>query len=65
MEGSEKTFLLPPNRPQAVHANQTRQLEDDHNDDNGGNDDTADNDDNHDNGAFFIILCNSSHWRAP
>ena len=47
MEGSEKTFLLPPNRPQTVHANQTRQLEDDDNDDNDGNDnDDSDNDDN-------------------
>ena len=49
MEGSEKTFLLPPNGPQAVHANQTRQLEDDDNDD---NDDDDDDDGNCDNHAF-------------
>ena len=45
MEGSEKAFLLPPNRPKAVHANQTRQLEDDHNE-------NDDNDGNCDNYAF-------------
>ena len=48
MEGSEKTFLLPPNGPQTVNANQTRQLEDDDSE----NDDDDDNDGNCDNYAF-------------